>query len=102
LFQIQSKLDFDDMTGGEVTPDGSNYYFLDNVPYVMYFDGARGLHGTYWHNKFGSPASRGCVNLTKADANWFFDFTTIGTWVYVWDPSGNTPTDPSAYGDGGA
>jgi hypothetical protein len=102
LFQIEYKLDADTMTGGEVTPDGSNFYFLEYVPYVMYFDGARALHGTYWHNKFGSQTSRGCVNLTKADANWFYNFSSVGTWVYVWDPSGNTPTDPSMYGEGGA
>jgi hypothetical protein len=102
LFQIEYKLDADTMTGGEITPDGSNYYFLEYVPYVMYFDGARALHGTYWHNKFGSQSSRGCVNLTKADANWFYNFSSIGTYVYVWDPSGNTPTDPSMYGEGGA
>ncbi|MGD8814681.1 MAG: L,D-transpeptidase [Anaerolineales bacterium] len=102
LHQVWVKLDADDMTGGEVTPDGSNYYFLDNVPWVMYFDGARALHGTYWHNKFGTQSSRGCVNLTKADAHWFYDFTEIGTWIYVHDPSGATPTDPSMYGEGGA
>ncbi len=102
LFQVWAKLEADDMTGGEVTPDGSNYYFLDNVPWVMYFDGARALHGTYWHNNFGAQTSRGCVNMTKADAHWFFEFTSNGTYVYVWDPSGNTPTDPSLYGEGGA
>jgi hypothetical protein len=102
LYQIQYKLDADTMTGGEVTPDGSNFYFLEYVPYVMYFDGARALHGTYWHNKFGTQASRGCVNLSKPDANWFYHFSSVGTWVYVWDPSGNTPTDPAMYGEGGA
>jgi hypothetical protein len=102
LHQVWVKLQADDMTGGEVTPDGSNYYFLDNVPWVMYFDGARALHGTYWHNKFGTQSSRGCVNLTKLDAHWFFDFTEMGTWVYVHDPSGATPTDPLMYGEGGA
>lgn len=102
LFQIQYKLDADTMTGGEITPSGSNFYFLEYVPYVMYFDGARALHGTYWHNNFGSQASRGCVNLPKADANWLYNFSSVGTWVYVWDPSGNTPTEPSVYGEGGA
>ena len=102
LHQVWAKLDADDMTGGEITPEGGNYYFLDNVPYVMYFDGARALHGTYWHNSFGTQTSRGCVNLSKADANWFYQFTSIGTYIYVWDPSGNTPTDPALYGEGGA
>ncbi len=38
-------------------------YDLPNVPYVMYFKGSYGLHGTYWHNNFGRPMSHGCVNL---------------------------------------
>jgi lipoprotein-anchoring transpeptidase ErfK/SrfK len=68
----------------------------------MYFDQARALHGTYWHDKFGTPTSRGCVNMSIADAHWLYSFATIDTWVYVWDPSGNTPTDPAEYGPGGA
>jgi hypothetical protein len=99
LFRVWARLDRDDMSGGIV---GENFYSLQNVPWVLYFDQARALHGTYWHNRFGTPTSRGCVNLTPADAHWLYDFATEGTWVYVWDPSGQTPTDPSVYGSGGA
>ena len=99
LFQVWARLDRDNMTGGIV---GENYYYLENVPWVLYFDQARALHGTYWHNRFGTPTSRGCVNLTPADAHWLYNFASEGTWVYVWDPSGQTPTDPSFYGAGGA
>jgi hypothetical protein len=102
LFQVWAKLERDDMTGGVVEPDGGNFYFLEDVPWVLYFDQARALHGTYWHSRFGTPTSRGCVNLAPQDANWIFDFAEEGTWVYVWDPSGNTPTDPAVYGPGGA
>jgi len=102
LFQVWAKLDRDDMTGGLVTAEGGNYYFLEDVPWVLYFDQARALHGTYWHSRFGTPTSRGCVNLAPEDANWIFNFAEEGTWVYVWDPSGNTPTDPAIYGPGGA
>ena len=35
-------------------------YNLKDVPYVMFFRGAYAIHGTYWHNKFGSRASHGC------------------------------------------
>lgn len=99
LFQVWAKLQRDNMTGGVV---GTNYYYLEDVPWVLYFDRARALHGTYWHNRFGAPTSRGCVNLSFADARWFFDFAEEGTWVYVWDPSGRTPTDPAVYDAGGA
>ena len=101
LFQVWAKLQRDDMTGGIPGEDG-NFYFLGDVPWVLYFDQARALHGTYWHGKFGTPTSRGCVNLAPRDANWLFNFAEEGTWVHVYDPSGNTPTDPALYGPGGA
>ena len=101
LFQVWAKLERDDMTGG-IPGEADNFYFLGDVPRVLYFDQARALHGTYWHGKFGTPTSRGCVNLAPADSNWMFEFAEVGTWVHVYDPSGNTPTDPSIYGAGGA
>jgi hypothetical protein len=30
---------------------------------------------TYWHDRFGSPASHGCINLALADARWLFDWS---------------------------
>jgi lipoprotein-anchoring transpeptidase ErfK/SrfK len=99
VFQVWAKLQRDDMTGGVA---GGNYYYLGDVPWVLYFDQSRALHGTYWHGRFGTPTSRGCVNLAPRDSHWIYDFAEEGTWVYVWDPSGNTPTDPAAYGPGGA
>ncbi len=102
VFQVWAKLERDDMTGGVTTAEGSGFYYLEDVPWVLYFDQSRALHGTYWHGRFGTPSSRGCVNLAPTDANWIYNFAEEGTWVYVWDPSGNTPTDPSVYGPGGA
>ncbi|HEY3474591.1 MAG TPA: L,D-transpeptidase [Anaerolineales bacterium] len=58
-------------------------YHLRDVPYVMFFKGDYGLHGTYWHNNFGTPMSRGCVNLTIDDAAWLFDWASVGTIVNV-------------------
>ena len=58
-------------------------YYLPDVPYVMYFYQGYGVHGTYWHNNFGTPMSHGCVNLTIADAGWVFEFSSIGTVVNV-------------------
>jgi len=58
-------------------------YHLKDVPYVMFFSGDYGLHGTYWHNNFGTPMSRGCVNLTIDDAAWLFSWASVGTVVNV-------------------
>jgi len=64
------------------TMSGPGYY-LPDVPYVQYFYQGYGFHGTYWHNNFGTPMSRGCVNLTIADAEWLYNWASIGTLVRV-------------------
>jgi hypothetical protein len=101
LFQITEKLETTPMTGA-FEADRSDYYYLEDVPWTMYFDEARALHGAYWHTKFGYEQSHGCVNLSSGDSRWLYDWASVGDWVYVWDASGVTPTDPSLYGDGGA
>lgn len=58
-------------------------YYLPNVPYVMYFYKGYGLHGTYWHNNFGTPMSHGCVNLRTSDAEWLYYWAVVGTVVNV-------------------
>jgi lipoprotein-anchoring transpeptidase ErfK/SrfK len=58
-------------------------YYLPNVPYIMYFYKGYGLHGTYWHNNFGTPMSHGCVNLRTEDAEWLFNWASVGTLVNV-------------------
>jgi lipoprotein-anchoring transpeptidase ErfK/SrfK len=68
------------------TMDGSllGYdYYLENVPYVMYFYQDYALHGTFWHSNFGTPMSHGCVNLETGDAAWIYNFVSIGTVVNV-------------------
>jgi lipoprotein-anchoring transpeptidase ErfK/SrfK len=58
-------------------------YHLTNVPYTMYFHKGYGLHGTYWHNNFGTPMSHGCVNLSIPDAEWLYYWASEGTTVNV-------------------
>lgn len=101
LFQITEKLESTPMSGA-FEADRSDYYYLEDVPWTMYFDEARALHGAYWHSKLGFNQSHGCVNLSTGDSKWLFDWAQVGDWVYVWDPSGETPTDPALYGAGGA
>ena len=72
-FRIWVKFVYDDMQGPG--------YYLPDVPYVMYFYRGYGLHGTYWHDNFGTPMSHGCVNLSNADARWLFSWASVGTRV---------------------
>jgi lipoprotein-anchoring transpeptidase ErfK/SrfK len=101
LFKIYEKKLVETMTGS-FEANKSDYYYLENVPWTMYFDEARALHGAYWHTLFGYEMSHGCVNLSIGDSNWLYAWAKEGDSVYVWDPSGKTPTDPKFYGKGGA
>jgi lipoprotein-anchoring transpeptidase ErfK/SrfK len=58
-------------------------YYLPDVPYVMYFYNDYAIHGTYWHNNFGTPMSHGCVNVSTPDAGWLFAWAPVGTVVNV-------------------
>ncbi|MFC1649518.1 L,D-transpeptidase [Patescibacteria group bacterium] len=76
-FRIWIKLRATKMEGGE----GEYYYYLPNVPYVMFFENDQvpgwhgyGLHGTYWHNDFGTPRSHGCVNLPTETAGALYNW----------------------------
>jgi len=87
-FEIWIKLRATKMEGGS----GKYYYYLPNVPYVMFFENEKvpgrlgyGLHGTYWHSDFGTPRSRGCINLPTDVAGVLYDWTSpsvpAGKWV---------------------
>lgn len=95
LFQIYDKKETENMRNNDPT----DYYYLDNVPWTMYFDKARALHGAYWRTRFGYPQSHGCVNLSVGDSHWLYNWANVGDYVYVYDTTGQTPTDPSLYFD---
>jgi hypothetical protein len=72
---------------GKLKPGGSYDYCTPNVPWVTYFNGDQGFHGTYWHNSFGAGQrlSHGCVNMTQAAAQHMYTFAQVGTEVWVHD-----------------
>ena len=79
-FKIYRKVDLQDMKGNY--PPYEPYY-LKNVPNVMYFYKAYAIHGAYWHNKFGSKVTHGCVNEPIVFSKWLYDWAPIGTRVIV-------------------
>jgi lipoprotein-anchoring transpeptidase ErfK/SrfK len=74
-FRIWIKFRADDMEGED--------YYIEDVPYVMYFYKGYGLHGVTWHGNFGHPMSHGCVNLPTEEAEWLFDWADVGTLVNI-------------------
>ena len=99
VFTIYEKKPLETMRGS-FEADRSDFYYLEDVPWTMYYDQARAIHTAYWHTYFGYPQSHGCVNLSPGDAKWLFEWADEGDYVWVHDPSGQTPTDPDYYGPG--
>lgn len=60
-------------------------YCTKDVKWVMYYHGDEAFHGTWWHDNFGNKMSHGCMNLSEANAKWLWDWTPIGTEVWVHD-----------------
>lgn len=66
----------DRMTSASL-PDAERSYNLPNVPYVQYYlEGGYAIHGTYWHDRYGSAESQGCINLTWTDSAYLFGITS--------------------------
>jgi lipoprotein-anchoring transpeptidase ErfK/SrfK len=76
---------------GDVASDGP--YSIEDVPWVMYFQGSYALHGAFWHNLFGTTRSHGCVNLSPIDARELF-FWTEPTLPKGWHGVFQTGTRP--------
>lgn len=90
LYQVWDRWEEHKMSGAEGKVD---YYFLEDIPYIMYFDELNeiALHGTYWHDRFGYKHSHGCVNMTIQDAEWTFNWSDeapndLWVWTHTSDP----------------
>jgi L,D-transpeptidase catalytic domain len=49
-------------------------YYVNRVPWVMFFQAHNALHGAYWHDRFGVVKSHGCANLAPLDARHLFEW----------------------------
>jgi lipoprotein-anchoring transpeptidase ErfK/SrfK len=80
-FAIYAKLRSQTMEGTL----GGEHYRVPNVPNVMYVVGGVAIHGTYWHNRFGTGArlSHGCINVGLKQAAWLYAWAPMGTPVTV-------------------
>ena len=71
-FRIITKYPSKHMGNGNLfaTPED---YELPGVPWTSFFhEAGYAFHGTYWHDNFGAPMSRGCVNMRIEEAKWLF------------------------------
>ena len=49
-------------------------YYVNRVPWAMFFQAHNALHAAYWHDRFGTVKSHGCANLSPTDARTLFDW----------------------------
>ncbi|NJN86581.1 MAG: L,D-transpeptidase [Leptolyngbyaceae cyanobacterium SL_7_1] len=54
-----------------------------DIPHVLYFATHYAIHGTYWHQNFGTPVSRGSVNVAVDHAAWLYYWASLGVPVVV-------------------
>jgi L,D-transpeptidase catalytic domain len=80
-FAIYSKYPMQSMTGSAA---GETWYVPD-IPWVQYVVGGVALHGTYWHDQWGTGTrmSHGCINLNIDDAEWLYEWADVGTQVDI-------------------
>jgi hypothetical protein len=99
IYRLWAKIREGKMSNPDVEDGSPAWYYLEDVPWTMYFHEGYSLHAAYWHDAFGFTRSHGCVNLAPRDAEWLFgwadpfiseeaDEVYIGegapnTWVWV-------------------
>lgn len=95
-FDIWIKLRYTKMEGGN--KDWGTYYYLPNVPYVMFFYNDQipkwrgfGIHGTYWHSNFGHPMSHGCINMKTEEVEQLYSWANPPSTKYTTYASNDNP-----------
>ena len=80
LYSVINKVPVQDMAG----VIGGESYNVPSVPDVLYFtDRGHAIHGTYWHDNFGTPMSHGCINLPMDVADWMYEWAPPGMAVLI-------------------
>jgi len=99
LYRLWTKVREGKMSNPDVEDGSAAWYFIEDVPWTMYFHGGYSLHAAFWHDAFGFTRSHGCVNLAPRDALWLFTWAdplipedvkqvyigegTPNTWIWV-------------------
>lgn len=80
-FYVNSMYLTDTMVGDNVNGESWN---VPDVPYAMYFtNNGHAIHGTYWHNAFGTRLSHGCINMPEWAAAYLYNIAYIGMRVEI-------------------
>jgi hypothetical protein len=99
LYRLWAKVQEGKMSNPDVEDGDPAWYFIEDVPWTMYFHEGYSIHAAFWHDAFGFQRSHGCVNLAPRDALWLFTWadpflpedeemiyinkSMLNTWVWV-------------------
>ncbi len=72
VYRIRSKSSITKMAAEERE---AAHYEVSEVPWATRFRSGLYFHAAYWHDRFGTAQSHGCVNLSPADAKWVYEWT---------------------------
>ena len=72
VFNIYLKNSHSHMSAWDKTKNRYKYY-LEKVPWVMYYYHSYAIHSAFWHTDYGRPRSHGCINLSLTDVKYVFD-----------------------------
>jgi lipoprotein-anchoring transpeptidase ErfK/SrfK len=84
FYQVLSRVPNETMTSGQIGAE--HFYKLEDVLFTQYFtDRGHAIHFAWWRTPetIGRPGSHGCLNLLLDDSEYFWNWATIGTPVYV-------------------
>jgi lipoprotein-anchoring transpeptidase ErfK/SrfK len=89
-FRIHTRIENETMTseGAGIPIDSPEGYYVEDVLFTQYFNGAQALHYNYWrpYDYFGNvTSSHGCVGMGYGDSLFFWEFADIGTRVVVYE-----------------
>ncbi len=112
LYTLWAKIREGKMSNPDVEDGSPAWYYIEDVPWSMYFHGGYSIHAAFWHDAFGFLRSHGCVNLAPQDAEWMFNWAdpfmpdgldtlyigrgTPNTWVWVHFSSPFEPAEPDS------
>ena len=74
IYRIWMKFAETDMNG-LAAEGGGETYEVSTVPWTQFFFKDLALHTAYWHDRFGTSRSHGCVNLAPSDARVLYFWT---------------------------
>lgn len=79
-FYINSMIPLHDMVG----ETASESWYVPDVPWAMYFtNNGHAIHGTYWHDNYGTRLSHGCINMPVWAAEYLYSMAFIGMRVQI-------------------